>query len=79
MSRQYAYWLLMKRQSHEVLKSFRAGLYGCLSRWGDALFELCDAGLNTPGPVHSTPALSLEPEFRRGCQMICVSAPHPER
>lgn len=55
----------MREQSHEALASFRAGLYECLSRWGDALFELCDARLNTPGPVHSTPALSLEPEFRR--------------
>ncbi len=50
---------------HETLQSFRSGLYGCLTRWGDALFELCDAQLCTPGPIHSAPALSLEPEFRR--------------
>lgn len=50
---------------HEALQTFRAGLYGCLRRWGDALFELCDAQLCTPGPIHSAPALSLEPEFRR--------------
>lgn len=49
----------------EMLRSFRTGLYRCLTRWGDALFELCDAQLCTPGPIHSTPALSLEPEFRR--------------
>lgn len=49
----------------ETLRSFRSGLYRCLRRWGDALFELCDAQLCTPGPIHSTPALSLEPEFRR--------------
>ena len=48
-----------------ALRSFRAGLYGCLRRWGDALFELCDAQLCAPGPIHSAPALSLEPEFRR--------------
>lgn len=49
----------------DALRSFRAGLYGCLHRWGDALFELGDAQLCVPGPVHSAPALSLEPEFRR--------------
>lgn len=47
------------------LEQFRAGLYGCLTRWGDALFELADAALCASGPVGSVPALSLEPEFRR--------------
>lgn len=47
------------------LSSFRQALYGCLTSWGDALFELCDAVLCAPGPLHSVPALSLEPEFRR--------------
>ncbi len=47
------------------LAQFRSGLYRCLARWGDALFELCDAQLCTPGPLRSVPALSLEPEFRR--------------
>jgi hypothetical protein len=36
-----------------------------MTGWGDALFELCDAALCTPGPVGSVPALSLEPTFRR--------------
>lgn len=48
-----------------ALSSFRQALYGCLTSWGDALFELCDAVLCAPGPLHSVPALSLEPEFRR--------------
>jgi hypothetical protein len=47
------------------LLEFREGLFGCLGRWGDALFELADAILCTPGAVGSVPALSLEPEFRR--------------
>lgn len=47
------------------LTGFRSGLYRCLAPWGDALFELCDAQLCCPGPVHSVPVLSLEPEFRR--------------
>lgn len=64
--RQYAYCLLMKSQSENALRSFRAGLYRCLDRWGDALFELCDAALCAPAPVHSVPGLSLEPTFRRG-------------
>jgi hypothetical protein len=48
-----------------ALGAFRAGLYGCFTGWGDALFELCDAVLCSPAPVHSVPALSLEPLFRR--------------
>jgi hypothetical protein len=47
------------------LRNFRAGLYASLTRWGDALFELCDATLCEPGSVGSVPALSLEPVFRR--------------
>ena len=49
----------------EALREFRTGLFGCLTRWGDALFELCDAALCAPGPVTSVPSLSLEPIFRR--------------
>ena len=45
---------------------FREDLWGCLSSWGDALFELCDAALCSPAPVGSVPSLSLEPVFRRG-------------
>lgn len=47
------------------LVDFRQGFYRCLTRWGDALFELEDAGLCASGPVSSVPALSLEPEFTR--------------
>jgi len=47
------------------LDEFRSLLYQCLSPWGDALFELCDAALCSPAPVGSVPSLSLEPEFRR--------------
>jgi hypothetical protein len=48
------------------LIEFRSGLYGCLTGWRDALFELCDAVLCSPSPVGSVPSLSLEPVFRRG-------------
>ena len=47
------------------LTAFRRGLHQCLTRWGDALFELCDAALCVPAPVGSVPSLSLEPVFRR--------------
>jgi len=52
-------------QDRGQLRDLRNELYGCLTRWGDALFELCDAALCTPGALHSVPALSLEPTFRR--------------
>ena len=51
--------------STQALVGFREELYGCLRGWGDALFELCDAALWVPAAVHSVPALSLEPVFRR--------------
>jgi hypothetical protein len=44
---------------------FRSELHDCLTAWPDALFELADAAMCAPGPLHSVPALSLEPEFRR--------------
>jgi hypothetical protein len=47
------------------LVDFRSGLYSCLTRWGDALFELTDAVLCAAGPISSVPSLSLEPEFTR--------------
>ncbi len=47
------------------LVGFREAFFGCLTRWGDALFELTDAVLCQPGPLRSVPSLSLEPEFRR--------------
>lgn len=53
------------RHGADGLERFRAGLYASLTRWGDALFELCDAGLCTGGPIGSVPSLSLEPCFTR--------------
>jgi hypothetical protein len=49
-----------------ALRGFRQSLYGCLTGWADALFELSEAVLCSPGPVSSVPMLSLEPTFRRG-------------
>src|ERR1039458_1684905 len=51
----------------ETLRSFRGGLYGCLTRRPDASFELADTlvaggAMATAPPPH----LSLEPAFRRG-------------
>jgi hypothetical protein len=48
------------------LVRFRRGFYDCLRARADALFELCDALVCRPGRAESVPALSLEPEFRRG-------------
>src|ERR1017187_5930694 len=33
-----------------VLKEFRRDLFGALTGWADALFELCDAALCLPAP-----------------------------
>ncbi|MHB1475696.1 MAG: transposase [Dermatophilaceae bacterium] len=55
----------MSAPTSAALEGFRTGFYGCLSGWGDALFELTDATLCTPAPVSSVPTLSLEPTFRR--------------
>jgi hypothetical protein len=52
-------------QDRDRLRDLRTELYGCLTKWGDALFELCDAALCAPGALHSVPSLSLEPTFRR--------------
>jgi hypothetical protein len=52
-------------QAIAELRDFRSSLRQCLSPWGDALFELCDAALCLAAPVGSVPSLSLEPEFRR--------------
>jgi hypothetical protein len=49
----------------EELIGFRSDLRTCFTRWGDALFELCDATLCAPAGVGSVPSLSLEPVFRR--------------
>lgn len=49
-----------------ALAGFREGLYRCVTRWGDSLFELADAVLCAPGPVTSLVRLCVEPEFSRG-------------
>ncbi|MEV0136752.1 NF041680 family putative transposase [Dactylosporangium sp. NPDC050688] len=48
------------------LAVFRRDFYRCLTRRGDALFELADAVLCADGPVRSLPVLSLVAEHRRG-------------
>ena len=48
------------------LEAFRAKFYDCLSTRADALFELTDAVLCSPGPVNTLVDLSLCPEHRRG-------------
>ena len=48
------------------LEAFRAKFYDCLSSRADALFELTDALLCSPGPVSTLVDLSLCPEHRRG-------------
>jgi hypothetical protein len=52
--------------ARERLAAFREEFYDCLARRADALFELCDAVLCTPGPVISLPELSLAAVHRRG-------------
>ncbi|QYC40393.1 hypothetical protein Nocox_13885 [Nonomuraea coxensis DSM 45129] len=53
-------------ESSRVLSRFRKDVYACLRAQADALFELTDALLCEPGPVHSPVDLSLSPEYRRG-------------
>jgi hypothetical protein len=48
------------------LAGLRRWFYGCLRRRADALFELTDALLCTPGSVVSLPELSLSAVHRRG-------------
>jgi DDE superfamily endonuclease len=49
-----------------VLAGFREDVYWSFTRRADALFELGDAVLCSPGPVTDLARLSLAPEFRRG-------------
>jgi hypothetical protein len=49
-----------------MLIGFRSGLYACLRRRADALFELVEAMLMADGPVGSLVELSEEKAFRRG-------------
>jgi hypothetical protein len=48
------------------LAGFRGGLYRCLTRRGDALFELADAVLCEDRRISDLARLSLVPEFTRG-------------
>ena len=48
------------------LDRFRTGLYSCLTRRGDALFELADAVACAPAAVTDLARLSLEAEHQRG-------------
>jgi hypothetical protein len=47
-----------------ILNEFRHGVYGCLKRAGDALFNTIDA-LSSETSAHSFPELSLSPFFER--------------
>src|SRR5215213_6428789 len=51
--------------AHTSLRDFRADFYACLSRRGDALFDLTDA-LLTADAVPSPVPLRLVPAHRRG-------------
>lgn len=50
----------------DQLHQFRGGLYRCLTRRADELFELTEAVLCAEGPVKTLVDLSLAPEHRRG-------------
>ncbi|MFE0679152.1 NF041680 family putative transposase [Streptomyces sp. NPDC058867] len=54
------------REAFAEASRFRDELYACLTVRGDELFELADAVLCAPGPVHSAVELTLLPEHRRG-------------
>jgi hypothetical protein len=58
-------------QGRGLLTGFRGELYRCLTRRGDALFELADAVLCRPERVRMLAELSLEPECRRGHGGVC--------
>jgi hypothetical protein len=53
-------------RARAALARFRVELYWCFAKYGDALFELCDAVLCGRERVHMLAGLSLEPECRRG-------------
>ncbi|MFF1875658.1 NF041680 family putative transposase [Kitasatospora herbaricolor] len=56
----------VRRDAFAELSRFRGEFYSCLTRRGDALFELADAVLCADGPVRSLVELSLVGEHRRG-------------
>ncbi|MGW5880478.1 NF041680 family putative transposase [Nocardiopsis terrae] len=49
-----------------VLSRFRSDCHACLTGRRDAMFEVCEALVCAPNPVHHLAQLSLEPEHRRG-------------
>ncbi|WP_232832333.1 NF041680 family putative transposase [Nocardiopsis sp. FIRDI 009] len=53
-------------ESLSELSRFRTEFHACLTHRRDALFEVCEALVCAPGPVHHLAHLSLEPEHRRG-------------
>jgi hypothetical protein len=55
-----------RRDAFDFAPHFREVLYACLTRRGDALFELGDAMLCENGPVTSPVDLTLLAEHRRG-------------
>ena len=58
-----------------ALQDFRAGLYHCLERRADALFELADAIL-TAGPQPALAHLSLAPAHRRSWGSLYAALRH---
>ena len=55
-----------RAEALERLSGFRLDFHGCLTGYGDALFELTDAALCADGPVRSPVELTLAAEHRRG-------------
>ncbi|WP_460778713.1 NF041680 family putative transposase, partial [Nocardiopsis nanhaiensis] len=53
-------------ESLSALSRFREQVHACLTHRPDALFEVCEALICAPAPVHHLAQLSLEPEHRRG-------------
>ncbi|WP_369360881.1 NF041680 family putative transposase [Streptomyces sp. cg2] len=56
----------VRHEASDFTSHFREDFYGCLTRRGDTLFELCDAMLCENGPVTSPVDLTLLAEHRRG-------------
>src|SRR5688572_11900214 len=57
------------------LRSFRQGLFNCIRRRADALFQLADALLTSP-EADSLPELSLAPAFQRHWTTIYAALYH---
>ena len=52
--------------ARQALAEFRVAYYQCLRKRADAMFELCDTVLCSPGPVTSLPELTMDSVHRRG-------------